>query len=331
MIIVPEWTNDPDDPDRHLIVISAPRRRHPKYWRHFDAIIDFDVRLAQAIIGHDNAIVLASREELPVLRGKLPDDVLLEANLKDIWIRDFAPILTTRMVQFAYRPRYLKRWEAAEASDSFAGFCHRYGLQFERSKLILDGGNLVSNHKDMAVVTERVLCDNPDWTRDEIIAELKARLALEHVVIIPEEPREATGHADGMALWVDEHTLAVARLPKHTDAALHREVEHSLPGTRIVSADCRGVIAHARRRIGTAYGLTVNGVTTPSTIYLPAFGAASDPAVLRVASLGGARRLVAVDAAAICHLGGTVRCLSWSVIGEPAAQLIQATRLSRGT
>lgn len=325
---MPDWTNLPDDPDRHLIVISAPRRRHPKYWRHFDAIIDFDIRLAQAIIGHDNVIVLARREEMAFLRGKLPDDVLLEANLKDIWIRDFAPILTTRMIQFAYRPRYLKRWEAAEASDSFAGFCHRYGLKFERSRLVLDGGNLVSNHKNMAVVTERVLCDNRDWTRDEIIAELKGQLALEHVAIIPEEPGDTTGHADGIMMWLTETALALNDYPRSLKAQILTAVEGALPSTNVLAVP-RGAPpsrASTRRRFLSACGLNVNAIVTEKMIYAPLFEIQADATFLDIAGRITSKTVSPISASQVCQLGGSVRCMSWQLVGDGARCLIAAAR-----
>lgn len=325
---MPDWTNLPDDPDRHLIVISAPRRRHPKYWRHFDAIIDFDIRLAQAIIGHDNVIVLARREEMAFLRGKLPDDVLLEANLKDIWIRDFAPILTTRMVQFVYRPSYLSWGEAAEASESFASFCRRYRLQFERSRLILDGGNLVSNHKDMAVVTERVLSDNPDWTRDEIIAELKEKLALKHIAIIPEEPGDKTGHADGIVMWATDAVLAVNDFAAPFNILVTSALESGLPGVTLIPVS-RGdapLPSSTKSRFLSACGLNVNAVVAEKTIYVPVFDGEADEAFLKAVARCTDKVIRSVQADEVCGLGGSARCLSLQVIGENGRTLLQAAR-----
>jgi agmatine/peptidylarginine deiminase len=328
MIVVPEWTNDPDDPDRHLIVISAPRRRHPKYWRHFDALIDFDIRLAEAIIGHDNVIVLASKAEMPFLRGKLPDDVLLEANLKDIWIRDFAPILATKMVQFVYRPRYLKPWGAAEASGSFASFCRRYGLKFERSKLVLDGGNLVSNHKDMAIVTERVLSDNPGWTQGAILAELKDKLGLQHVAIIPEEPGDVTGHADGMVSWPNDESLAVTLRSLQTYEQICGAIAHQLPSiaTAQMASGYQPVRQGRSRAIASAVGCYANAVATARHLIVPKFDIRQDAIALQQYSLYSERPAHLVDAGAIAGLGGSVRCLSWQVTGMPAKQLVMASR-----
>jgi agmatine/peptidylarginine deiminase len=324
---MPPWTNDPDAPDRHLIVISAPRRRHPKYWRHFEAIIDFDIRLTQAIIGHDNVIVLASKAEMPFLRGKLPDDVLLEANLKDIWIRDFAPILTTKMVQFVYRPSYLKPWEAAQASDSFASFCRRYGLKFERSKLVLDGGNLVSNHKDMAVVTERVLSDNPDWTQEEILAELKVKLALDHVAIIPEELKEATGHADGLIVWLNERTVA-SSAPAATSSETREALDSAIPAIQVLPLPRseRQRDHRPRTSIQSAWGIYANATVTNGNAYVPAFDDGLDAEALAIFNKACIGTVSAVNEATVATLGGGIRCLTWQVTGPAAPQLITTTR-----
>lgn len=307
------WTNDPDDPDRHLIVLSAPHQRHPKYGRRFEAIIDFDIRLARAIMGHDNVIVLARPQEMPFLRGALPDDVLLPADVSDIWIRDFAPVLTTKMVQFVYRPGYLKKWEANEASESFARFCRRYGLEFEKSKLVFDGGNLVSNHKDMAVVTERVLSDNPDWSREEIVAELKDKLALEHLAIIPEEPGDVTGHADGMVMWLSETALVVNDYPAPFGSWLVAILEKSLPSVALVRIPniARTTQPRKSEKFPSAMGLSVNALVTASHLYVPTYNMTSDTWFLNTAARHTDRAVWPVDSRAICQLGGSVNCLCW--------------------
>lgn len=322
------WTNDPDDSDRHLIVLSAPHQRHPKYRRHFEAIIDFDIRLARTIMGHDNVIVLARPQEMPFLRGALPDDVLLPADVSDIWIRDFAPVLTTKMVQFVYRPRYLKKWEADEARESFARFCRRYGLAFEKSRLVLDGGNLVSNHKNMAVVTERVLSDNPGWSREEIVAELKDKLALDHVAIIPEEPGDVTGHADGMVMWIPDKILALSDYPPPFGARLRNTLEDALPDVTLVPVTCGVPLPRDawRRKCPSAFGLNVNAIVTAKSVYAPVFGVGSDGGFVKAVSNRTDRPILLVHASPVADLGGSVRCLSWQSASASGARLLTLAR-----
>ncbi len=55
-------------------------------------------------MGKDNIVVLADNNTLPYLRGKLPEDILLEAEIQDIWMRDFTTVLPSKMIQFVYDP-----------------------------------------------------------------------------------------------------------------------------------------------------------------------------------------------------------------------------------
>lgn len=60
-------------------------------------------------MGHDNVLILADKHTVRYLRGRVPDDVILEADIYDIWMRHFAPILTK--VGFVACLFIAKTWE----------------------------------------------------------------------------------------------------------------------------------------------------------------------------------------------------------------------------
>ncbi len=310
---------------RELIVLSAPGARDPYYADDYEGILDFQVRFASAVLGQDNVVVLADRATVKNLKGRLPEDVLLPASIPDIWIRDFAPVSAGKMVRFAYRPSYLKGADARHIQAGFDRFARRQGLRFETSRLVLDGGNLVDNGAGKAVVTSRFLEDNPGLSPVEAAAALKSALGLSALAIVPEEEGDATGHADGMAMWASPGTLLLNRYDEPFRGRVLAALEEGLPGIEVVEVEAV-FSPEVRDGFASACGLNVNAVTTERFIYVPVFGHPADGAFLERLRLHTGKEAIPINAESVCPLGGSVRCLSWQVTGENARRLIEAAR-----
>ncbi|MBL6983077.1 MAG: hypothetical protein ISR58_18030 [Anaerolineales bacterium] len=92
----PSFSNHIDE-DRMLLVLSAPSINEPYYAEVFDQIIEFDIAYANAVLGHDNIIILADEDTMPSLEDALPGDFLLHAGAADIWMRDFTTVIPAQM------------------------------------------------------------------------------------------------------------------------------------------------------------------------------------------------------------------------------------------
>ncbi len=318
------FTNSHSD-DRMLLVLSAPSIDETYYEEVFDQIIQFDIAYAKAVMGHDNIIVLADKETLPYLQDDLPDDILLEADVADIWMRDFTTVIPSRMVQFSYTPSYLSRSTSMYIQSSFNRFAAQHALEFEKSELILDGGNVVDNNLDKIIVTERILEDNPDWTRDEIIEELKYILDVEHVAIIPQEEGEPMGHADGIVMFVSEETVVVNTYgePFRTDVILALKAD--LPDINILEIEAEYSLEIWKDFV-SACGINLNSTVTSNYIYMPVFGNSNDEKSIDAIAALTDKEIIPINAEGVCFMGGSVRCLSWQVTGENARKLIEAAR-----
>jgi agmatine deiminase len=271
--------------------------------------------------------MLADKDTMPYLLGRLPDDVLLEAEVPDIWVRDFSSSVPSKMVQFVYKPCYLKNSEASFIQNGFVSFAESFGLHFEHSQLILDGGNIVDNNRDKAVITERVLADNSKLSTETVIAQLKASTGITHLVIIPEEAGDTTGHADGMVMWLSENILAVNRYDEPFRTRVMTALQDGLPGVAIVETP-NGYLPDTGRWKGflSACGLNINSITTNSFLYVPVFGTATDDDFLETVRRYSDKKVETVNAKNVCFMGGSVRCLSWQVTGDNARKLIEAAR-----
>ena len=129
---------------------------------------------------------------------------------RDIWCRDYMPIQVgnDRFVQFRYAPGYLRGRYRHLRRDEEIGSTLPWVQECVRSEIVLDGGNVVK-WSDRVIMTEMIFDENPEWGRQKLLAELERLLEVERIILIPPEPEEVTGHADGIVRFVDGETVLV--------------------------------------------------------------------------------------------------------------------------
>ncbi|MEM8600352.1 MAG: agmatine deiminase family protein [Bacteroidota bacterium] len=307
--------------DSAVVVFSAPSVRSRYYAPYFDQLVAFYAGFFEQRAASDTFLILADRPTASRLRRRLPERRVLTADVPDIWIRDFAPVQTRAgLFKFRYVPSYLPRRDARHIEEAFEGWLDSVGVRAEPIDMVVDGGNFCHNGRDSAVLTERVLVENAHLTRAEIEAMLNDRLGLDRVCLIPEEPGDTTGHADGMVAWLSPTCLAVANLDPSLRVAVRRRVERALPEVEVVA------MPHAPsedvwRGFSDASGIYVNLLATPSTLYVPVFDLETDEAALAAVEQHAGRAVVPVPVDEVGQMGGSVRCLSWEVTGTVARRL----------
>lgn len=142
-----------------------------------------------------------------LLRHGLPYNPI--SATRDVWCRDYMPVPATdgSLIQFVYWPRYLR-------SKGFANLitnpcCYRnlpFADHVRESVLILDGG-AIEIYGKTGIVTERVFEDNYWYGRAELMQKLRTTLALKTLIVIPVEPKDETGHVDGVVRLMDEQSV----------------------------------------------------------------------------------------------------------------------------
>jgi agmatine deiminase len=135
---------------------------------------------------------------------------------KDIWVRDFMPLQIRKdyFVQYRYDPDYLKSRKNTKTKSDSACICEKIGIVPNRVTIVLDGGNVVKSG-NRVILTSKVFKENPGYPEHNLIAEIRNQLQVEQVIIIPQEPKDFVGHADGMVRFIDENTVLVNRYPKN--------------------------------------------------------------------------------------------------------------------
>lgn len=231
---------------------------------------------------------------------------------KDVWVRDFMPVRTRsgRMISFRYEPSYL-----TDVPKLRTDFRRDLTLWLTPdpiySAINLDGGNVVlSPSGRRALVSDRAFAENPDCERQELVKKLSELLEAE-VFIIPSLRSDMTGHADGMARFLDDHTVVCNRplSPCGFEKAVCAALRHH--GLDVVEFPFFTAAGHS------AAGCYLNYLETKQAIFLPVFGSAQDTEAVTAAKRLFSNPVVPVMMPNIAANGGGLHCISWEYDIEP--------------
>jgi agmatine deiminase len=228
---------------------------------------------------------------------------------RDIWCRDYmpVPIGCGRFVQFTYAPDYLadepRLLTPAEVAEQIVGTSRR-------SELVIDGGNIVRRGKT-AITTDKIFAENAPRSPRRITAELRDALEVERLVVIPIEPGEMFGHADGVLHLLDERSALVndytsidpdygARLGR----ALHDHGIESIPLPYAPDLSDAGDVP-------AATGVYVNLLETPRAVFVPMYCLPADAIAVSGLKKSSGRQIVPIDCRSIARDGGSLHCATW--------------------
>lgn len=321
------YSNQPAD-DKMLLVLSAPSIHDLYYKPAFQRIVDFQINYAQSILGNDNVVILVDEDTKPYFTGKVPEDILLVDDVRDIWMRDFTTVNPIKPVQFIYTWASMSEKQSKAVQKSFSRFAGRYQIQRAKTDLMIDGGNLVDDYAGRVITTTRFMEDN-ELSYDEAKQELKMVLGAKEVAIL-EPDEEVLAHSDGMVSWVDKNTLLVndySKTPSFRTTVMD-ELKTSFPSAKIVEVPVEYKTNPKGQWDGfeSACGVNLNATVTHNNIYVPTFNMPHDQKALSIIKQNTSKKVIPINAESVCPMGGSVRCLTWQVAGENAGKLIQAAR-----
>ncbi len=231
----------------------------------------------------------------------------------NIWCRDFMPLATAHgtLVQFRYWPDYLVRSPRYRNTIVDAEqLAVESSVPRVNSDLIVDGGNVVLG-PDYAVLTSKVLRENPHYRRRKLIAELQRLLGVDRIIFIPQDPHDFTGHADGMVSAYSHDTVLV------------NDHRHAVPdqGTRIrrvlraMGLGCETVpyTPQALGKAGSAVGCYINHLCHSQCVVVPLFGLPEDElAMRRFEELYPYHDVSGLPCREIALQGGALHCITWA-------------------
>lgn len=241
----------------------------------------------------------------------------------DIWLRDFMPVQIRggSFVSFRYEPSYLEN-----EPELRTNFKNDLSLQFSfpvtYSDINLDGGNVVfSPSKEKAIISDRILKENPNYTQAELIKILEQQLKAQ-VILIPslKKKNDMTGHADGMVRFVNENTVIGNCVPSKN--GLEQRIQSVLQGYGIDVID----FPYFSSSHDSAVGCYLNFLETERHIFLPVFGNELDDKAVASAKEIFAKMIIPVNVNEIAREGGVLNCISWETKQTEKKQKIKSKR-----
>ena len=232
-------------------------------------------------------------------------------NTKDIWVRDFMPVRTGsgKLVSFRYEPSYLKN-DPDLRTDFRKDLAPQLGLPVTYSHINLDGGNVVFSPSGARVlISDRVFSENPEYPPAALVRELSELLEAE-VLIIPSLKSDMTGHADGMARFLDDRTVLCNR--PLSSCGFEQQVKRAVQDCGLDAVDFPFV---PTGRV-SAVGCYLNYMETERVVFLPVFGIEQDAEAETFARQLFSKEIVPVNIREIARQGGCLNCISWE---EPHA------------
>ena len=233
---------------------------------------------------------------------------------KDVWCRDYMPIQVGcgEFVRFRYDPDYLRGYEHLITAPGDVGPIPKIERCVD-SGIVLDGGNVVG-WGSRCIVTDKVFKENPARGRDELIGRLKGLLGVDDLIVIPTEPYDLVGHADGVVRFLDGGLVAVndysevaPRYGRRLRSILRRA------GLGWVELPYRPEEASGGD-IPSAVGCYANFLMVRGLIVVPVYGRKEDDRACRVIEDNtSGMAIVPLDCSDVAREGGALHCISWTI------------------
>jgi len=229
-------------------------------------------------------------------------------NTKDIWIRDFMPIKNTSndWILFRYFPKYLSNPKYHSLITDNVHTCNELDIAYTCCDLILDGGSVIYSD-DIYFVSERILIDNPANSKTQIIQILEGLFKTNRVILLPEAPKDFTGHLDGVISILDHNTIL---LNDYNDEYGNR-VRNILKSHRF-SIETLPYNPYSNKTYQSAKGIYINFIKTDHLLLTPIFKQSEDDlAINKLQDLFPKHVLAPIYCNDLAKEGGLLHCISW--------------------
>jgi agmatine deiminase len=237
------------------------------------------------------------------------------SDTKDLWVVDYMPLQVSEnsFIQFIYEPDYLmpKVHQVTKTNPKHA--LKAIKLTPDYVNIVLDGGNVVkSNNK--VILTTKIFKENPGISEYDLIDEIKNVLQVQQVIIIPQEPQDFVGHADGMVRFINEDTVLINQYPKqkpYEDFAYIFRWSLRNAGINYVELPYE---SWKNADSNDATGCYINFLEIQNFVFYPVYGIAADElALLRLQTVFADRQLIKIDCRELAKFGGVLNCATWNI------------------
>jgi len=286
--------------------------------------------VANAIVQYEPVTVIADPPDAAAARALLvPEVEIIEHPIDDAWFRDSGPTFTLTGERLSAVHWTFNAWGDAGFSsferEQYVGgaVAALAGVAVDdlaRSPLVNEGGGLHVDGAGVVLLTDTVQLDprrNPGWTRDQVEAEVHARLGTERAIWLPrgltrDYDRFGTnGHADIVACFVRPGTVLahVQPDPAHPDHAVTAELIELLQAEfEVIELPAPTVLRDPTGWVDYSY---VNHYVCNGAVILCAFDDPRDDAAAAIlADCYPDREVMLVPARDLFECGGGIHCIT---------------------
>jgi agmatine deiminase len=236
-------------------------------------------------------------------------------NTKDLWVVDFMPLQIDKatFLAFNYDPDYLKP-KKYQPKKSVLNEVYNVS-DYNKFDIVLDGGNVVK-HRNKVILTSKIFKENPNYLEDDLLTEIKVKLKVKKVIIIPQEPGDFVGHADGMVRFIDSDTVLLNQYPlnktyKTFGADLRSALRNA--GLRCVELP---YTSWQNKDDNDATGCYINFLETGNYIFYPVFNDHKNDfqALEKLKSVFKDQEFIGIPCRELSKYGGVLNCATWNIL-----------------
>jgi len=288
------------------------------------------VAVANAIVKFEPVTIVVDPADV-TLAAKLLDEQIdvLPAHLDDAWMRDMGPTFVKDhagelvAVDWIFNGWGAQAWARWENDSQVAHLVAQTAqVPVDASSMVNEGGGIHVNGEGTVLVTRTVQLDpgrNPDWTQEQVEAELKSKLGVRQVVWVERgltrdyDDFGTRGHIDIVASYASPDTILFHEQlnPEHPDFLVSKKVRETLAAAgswRLVGVPAPEVLRDDEGWVDYSY---INHYVCNGAVILCAF---DDPGDTRAAAILQEaypdREIVLVDARVIFARGGGIHCIT---------------------
>ncbi|WP_329128017.1 agmatine deiminase family protein [Streptomyces sp. NBC_01465] len=204
--------------------------------------------VARAVRAYEPVTMVVGPGQSEGARALLGADVeLVERELDDAWMRDIGPTFVTdgagqlAAVDWTFNGWGAQEWARWEHDAKIGAYvADLAGVETHSSRLVNEGGAIHVDGEGTVLLTETVQLGperNPDWSREEVEAEIHARLGTTKAIWLP---RGLTG--DYGEFGTRGHVDIVAAFARPGVVVAHVQPDPAHPDHEL----CKGIVAQLR-------------------------------------------------------------------------------------
>ena len=243
---------------------------------------------------------------------------------KNIWCRDYMPVpVDDYYVKFRYKTVGYDKYPQLKITDE----CYKWlQKKIVHSSIILDGGNCVRD-KDRVFITDIIFLHNPQYRKIVLLNKLEKLLQAE-IVLIPTEPYDDLGHADGIvkpigagSVFINDYSVMKGKIyhtyynylvhvliRRHINCIPFSYAYHKKP--RITEKQFRKKYPRGDA-FNPGYGYYINFLQVGKMVVLPVFGIEEDELAISLVKRFLKPSITSVNCSDISMEGGLINCCTW--------------------